>query len=100
MKKISESFSFGGKQYVYSHQSLVNDCEMTFGVFIPPNIKNPPVLWYLSGLTCSHLNVMEKGEYRQKAADLGMAIVCPDTCLLYTSPSPRDKRQSRMPSSA
>ena len=79
MKNISEVFSFNGKQIVCSHQSLVNNCEMTFAVFIPPKIKNPPVLWYLSGLTCSHLNVMEKGEYRKKAAELGMAIICPDT---------------------
>ena len=79
MKNISEAYSFEGKQLVCSHQSLVNNCEMTFAVFIPPKIKNPPVLWYLSGLTCSHLNVMEKGEYRKKAAELGMAIVCPDT---------------------
>ena len=79
MKNISEAFSFEGKQLVCSHQSAVNNCEMTFAIFIPPKIKNPPVLWYLSGLTCSHLNVMEKGEYRKKAAELGMAIVCPDT---------------------
>ena len=79
MKNISEAFSFEGKQLVCSHQSLVNNCEMTFAVFIPPKIKNPPVVWYLSGLTCSHLNVMEKGEYRKKAAELGMAIICPDT---------------------
>ena len=79
MKNISEVFSFEGKQLVCSHQSLVNNCEMTFAVFIPPKIKNPPVVWYLSGLTCSHLNVMEKGEYRKKAAELGMAIICPDT---------------------
>ena len=79
MKKLSSSFSFGGIQSVYSHESVVNDCEMTFAVFTPPNIKNPPVLWYLSGLTCSHLNVMEKGEYRKKAAELGIAIICPDT---------------------
>ena len=84
MKNISEVFSFEGKQLVCSHQSLVNNCEMTFAVFIPPKIKNPPVLWYLSGLTCSHLNVMEKGEYRKKAAELGMEIICPDT-------SPRGK---------
>jgi len=79
MKNISETFSFEGKQLVCSHQSLVNNCEMTFAVFIPPKIKNPPVVWYLSGLTCSHLNVMEKGEYRKTAAELGMAIICPDT---------------------
>ena len=74
MKNISKTFSFEGKQLVCSHQSLVNNCEMTFAVFIPPKTKNPPVLWYLSGLTCSHLNVMEKGEYRKKATELGMAM--------------------------
>ena len=79
MKYISKAYSFEGKQLVCSHQSAVNNCEMTFAIFIPPKIKNPPILWYLSGLTCSHLNVMEKGEYRKKAAELGMAIVCPDT---------------------
>ena len=79
MKYIFKAYSFEGKQLVCSHQSAVNNCEMTFAIFIPPKIKNPPVLWYLSGLTCSHLNVMEKGEYRKKAAELGMAIVCPDT---------------------
>ena len=84
MKYISKAYSFEGKQLVCSHQSAVNNCEMTFAIFIPPKIKNPPVLWYLSGLTCSHLNVMEKGEYRKKAAELGMAIICPDT-------SPRGK---------
>ena len=79
MKKISESYAFGGIQAVYSHKSIVNDCEMTFSIFTPQNYKNAPVLWYLSGLTCSHLNVMEKGEYRKTAAELGMVVICPDT---------------------
>ena len=79
MEKISEIFSFGGIQSVYRHESVVNNCKMTFAIFTPPKIKKPPVLWYLSGLTCSHLNVMEKGEYRQKAAELGMVMICPDT---------------------
>ena len=79
MKKISESYAFGGIQAVYSHKSIVNECEMTFSVFTPQSYKNAPVLWYLSGLTCSHLNVMEKGEYRKTAAELGMVVICPDT---------------------
>ena len=79
MEKISESFSFGGQQLVFSHKSETNDCEMNFAVFLPPNFKNAPVLWYLSGLTCTHQNVMEKGEYRKTAADLGLVIICPDT---------------------
>jgi S-formylglutathione hydrolase len=79
MKKISETFSYGGKQAVYSHKSNVNNCDMTFAIYTPPNAKNTPILWYLSGLTCSHINVMEKGEYRQKAAQLGLVLICPDT---------------------
>jgi len=79
MKKISETFSYGGKQAVYSHKSNVNNCDMTFAIYTPPNAKKAPILWYLSGLTCSHINVMEKGEYRQKAAQLGLVLICPDT---------------------
>ena len=54
---------------------------MTFAVYVPPQaITTPcPVVWYLSGLTCTHANVMEKGEYRRMAAELGLIIVCPDT---------------------
>ncbi len=54
---------------------------MTFAVFAPPQAANAPcpVLWYLSGLTCNHSNVMDKGEYRRAAAEQGMIIVCPDT---------------------
>jgi len=80
MEVISESRSFGGVQGVYRHTSRINDCEMTFALFMPPESDGPvPVLWYLSGLTCSHANVMEKGEYRRMAAELGLAIICPDT---------------------
>ena len=79
MKKISETFSYGGKQAVYTHKSNVNNCDMTFAIYTPPNAKNAPILWYLSGLTCNHTNVMEKGEYRQKAAQLGLVVICPDT---------------------
>jgi S-formylglutathione hydrolase len=79
VKKISETFSYGGKQAVYTHKSNVNNCDMTFAIYTPPNAKNAPILWYLSGLTCNHTNVMEKGEYRQKAAQLGLVVICPDT---------------------
>ena len=72
--------SYGGVQGVYKHSAKTTQCEMTFAVFMPPSKQNPPpVLWYLSGLTCNHSNVMEKGEYRRLAAELGIAIVCPDT---------------------
>lgn len=81
MKVLSQNQAFGGMQGVFSHDSLACKCEMTFAVFVPPKaISEPcPVLWYLSGLTCTHANVMEKGEYRRMAAELGLIIVCPDT---------------------
>lgn len=81
MKVLSQATAFGGMQGVYSHESDACQCEMTFAVFVPPQaITKPcPVVWYLSGLTCTHANVMEKGEYRRMAAELGLIIVCPDT---------------------
>ncbi|MBW6424718.1 S-formylglutathione hydrolase [Rhizobium sp. XQZ8] len=80
MKVLSQNTAFGGMQGVFMHESEACKCEMTFAVFVPPQaIKEPrPVLWYLSGLTCTHANVMEKGEYRRLAAELGLIIVCPD----------------------
>lgn len=81
MKTVSENKSHGGVQGVYSHGSTECNCEMTFAVFVPPQAKDGPcpVLWYLSGLTCTHANVMDKGEYRRMAAEHGLIIVCPDT---------------------
>lgn len=81
MKTVSTSLSHDGVQGVYSHASETCNCEMTFAVFVPPQAKDGPcpVLWYLSGLTCTHQNVMDKGEYRRLAAELGLIVVCPDT---------------------
>lgn len=81
MKIISQNTAFGGMQGVFQHESDVCKCDMTFAAFVPPKaIKEPcPVVWYLSGLTCTHANVMEKGEYRRMAAELGLIIICPDT---------------------
>ncbi len=81
MKTISSAKAHGGLQGVYAHASETCACEMTFAVFVPPQAKEGPVpvLWYLSGLTCTHANVMDKGEYRRLAAELGLMIVCPDT---------------------
>jgi S-formylglutathione hydrolase len=81
MKVLSQNTAFGGMQGVFAHDSEACKCEMTFAVFVPPQaIREPrPVLWYLSGLTCTHANVMEKGEYRRMAAELGLIVVCPDT---------------------
>ncbi|MBC7151813.1 MAG: S-formylglutathione hydrolase [Rhizobium sp.] len=81
MKILSQNTAFGGMQGVFSHESQTTKCDMTFAVFVPPQAiaERRPVLWYLSGLTCTHANVMEKGEYRRMAAELGLIVVCPDT---------------------
>ena len=81
METLSTDKSFGGVQGVYRHHSAVTGCDMTFAVYLPPQAEDGPVpvLWYLSGLTCTHANVMEKGEYRHAAAALGIAVICPDT---------------------
>ena len=81
METVSTEKSFGGNQGVYRHSSDATGCDMSFALFLPPQAQDGPVpvLWYLSGLTCTHANVMEKGEYRRAAAELGMAVICPDT---------------------
>ena len=128
MKTLSTTQAYGGTQGVYSHASTSTNTDMTFSVFVPDGAGPFPVLWYLSGLTCTHANVTEKGEYRRACAENGIIFIAPDTsprgegvaddpdgaydfglgagfyvdatCLLYTSPSPRDGLLSRMPSSA
>ena len=81
METVSTEKSFGGNQGVYRHSSDATGCDMSFALFLPPQAQDGPVpvLWYLSGLTCTHANVMEKGEYRRAAAELGIAVICPDT---------------------
>ena len=81
MELISSNKSHGGTQGVYSHLSEATGTEMTFSVFVPPHEEGQalPVLWYLSGLTCTHANVTEKGEYRAACAEHGIVFVAPDT---------------------
>ncbi len=81
MDTISKARSHGGIQGVYRHEAETTRCPMTFAVYLPPQAETGkvPVLWYLSGLTCTHANVMDKGEYRRAAAQHGIAIVAPDT---------------------
>jgi len=81
METASENRSHGGTQGVYTHASRETGCEMTFAVFVPDHAPGErlPVLWYLSGLTCTHANVMEKGEYRAACAEHGVILVAPDT---------------------
>jgi S-formylglutathione hydrolase len=79
MEIISEALAYRGTQGVYNHVSKSTNCEMTFAVYMPPCEYPVPMLWYLSGLTCTYANVMDKGEYRRMASELGVAIICPDT---------------------
>lgn len=81
MQALSEQRSHGGWVRRFSHQSEVLNCEMTFGVFLPPQAKLRlvPSLWWLSGLTCTDENFMHKAGAQRLAAELGMALVCPDT---------------------
>lgn len=81
IEKLSESKAFGGVQGVYRHTSRATGTDMTFAVYVPPHAPGArlPVLWYLSGLTCTHANVMDKGEYRRACADHGVILIAPDT---------------------
>ena len=81
MKTVSKNISYGGTQGVYSHDSAVCGCEMTFGLFLPEEARDGPVplLWYLSGLTCTHENAMTKANAQCWAAEHGIAIIFPDT---------------------
>ncbi len=81
IETISSNHSFGGTQSVHKHASSATGTDMTFSVFVPdhPPGAKLPVVWYLSGLTCTHANVTEKGEYRRACAELGLVFVAPDT---------------------
>jgi len=81
MEKKSENACFGGVQGVYSHASKATGTDMTFGLFLPAEARDGPVpvLWYLSGLTCTHENAMTKAGAQGWAAEQGIALVFPDT---------------------
>ena len=81
MKILSESRCFGGVQGVYSHKSDATGTDMTFGLFQPAQTRDGtvPLLWFLSGLTCSHENAMIKAGAQVWAAEAGIALVFPDT---------------------
>ena len=79
---VSENKSHGGRQLVVRHPSVATSTDMTFSIFLPPQAERGgqlPVVWYLSGLTCTHGNVTEKGEYRAACAEHGLIFVAPDT---------------------
>jgi len=77
----SSNRAFGGVQGVYEHASAATGTPMTFSVFVPAHEPGArlPVLWYLSGLTCTHANVTDKGEFRRACAEHGVIFVAPDT---------------------
>jgi len=82
MDLVSEVKSHGGRQLVVRHASSATSTDMIFSIFLPPQAAagaKLPVIWYLSGLTCTHANVTEKGEYRAACAELGLIFVAPDT---------------------
>ncbi len=81
IETISTNTAFGGVQGVYKHHSTATETDMTFSVYVPPHASGAklPVVWYLSGLTCTHANVTDKGEFRRTCAELGLIFVAPDT---------------------
>ena len=81
MQLVSENKMFGGMQKRFTHQSETNQCEMTFSIFLPPHAETEkvPVLYWLSGLTCTDENFVIKAGAQQFAAEHGIAIVAPDT---------------------
>ena len=81
LETVSLNRSHGGAQGVYKHSSRETGTGMTFSVYVPPHQDGAklPVVWYLSGLTCTHANVTEKGEFRKACAELGLIFVAPDT---------------------
>ena len=81
VETVSEQACFGGTQGVYRHASDVTGTDMTFAVYTPPDaVDGPvPVVWYLSGLTCTHENVMVKAGAQCWAAQRGVMLVMPDT---------------------
>lgn len=81
MKKIADNKVFEGRQQQFEHQSDLQNCKMTFSIFLPSQAESNkvPVLYWLSGLTCTDQNFVTKAGAQQYAAKHGIAIVCPDT---------------------
>ncbi|HYD31896.1 MAG TPA: S-formylglutathione hydrolase [Azospirillaceae bacterium] len=82
MDLVSANKCFGGWHRRYRHRSAVLDCDMVFAVYLPPQVRPErpvPVLYWLSGLTCTDENFMQKAGAMRLAAELGIAIVAPDT---------------------
>ncbi len=78
-KIVSEWKSFGGRQLVVEHASEACGVPMRFSLYLPPGVTRPPVLTFLSGLTCTWENVTTKAGFQRWAAEAGLAVVAPDT---------------------
>jgi S-formylglutathione hydrolase len=76
IETVSLNRSHGGMQGIYKHGSRETGTSMTFSVYVPPHQGDAklPVVRYLSGLTCTHTNVTEKGEFRRTCAELGLIL--------------------------
>src|SRR5688500_9777084 len=82
LERLSSARSHGRPHDVQRHRSRESAPDMVLSIFLPPQAESGaklPVIWYLSGLTCTHANVTEKGEYRRACAELGLIFVAPDT---------------------
>ena len=92
MKTIETHLAFGGTQGVYEHDSVACACAMRFAVFTPPQAEAGPVpvVWFLSGLTCTHANFTEKAGAQRLAAELGLMVVAPDTSPRGDAPDATD----------
>jgi S-formylglutathione hydrolase len=81
MQRIEAHASFGGVQEIWQHDSAVLGCVMRFGVYLPPQARERacPVLYWLSGLTCTEQNFITKANAQRHAAEHGIIVVAPDT---------------------
>ena len=81
LETVSTNRAYGGTEGVYRHLSAETGTPMVFSVFVPDHAPGAklPVVWYLSGLTCTHANVTDKGDFRRACSELGLIFVAPDT---------------------
>jgi S-formylglutathione hydrolase len=82
VENLTQNRCFGGWMKQYQHQSAVLNCSMRFSIYLPPQVnegERVPVLYWLSGLTCTDENFMQKAGAQRIAAELGIAVVAPDT---------------------
>ncbi|NOX49060.1 MAG: S-formylglutathione hydrolase [Gammaproteobacteria bacterium] len=81
LEQVASTKSFGGQQLRYKHASIVLGCDMHFSIFLPPRAQTEkvPVIYWLSGLTCTDENFVQKAGAQQYASEQGVAIIAPDT---------------------